>query len=83
MEEYVADAIIDIVDFCKESNRKIPAQKLAHIDAMIEEIRDIRKVYFEYKRTTRDSIMDNLDLTISYLRHYKENSLNRIKGLWQ
>ncbi|ECF6947656.1 hypothetical protein XZ42_22960 [Salmonella enterica subsp. diarizonae] len=83
MEEYVADAIIDIVDYCRKDNRQDPLHKMAHYDALKEEVEDIRKVYFIYKKTTRDEIMNNLDLTVSYLRHDKEPDLKKIKELWQ
>ncbi|EBI1588892.1 hypothetical protein [Salmonella enterica] len=83
MEEYVADAIINIVDYCKKDNRQDPLHKLAHYDSLKEEIEDIRKVYFIYKKTTRDEIMDNLNLTVSYLRNNKEPDLKIIKELWQ
>ncbi|EAQ6132305.1 hypothetical protein AXA88_27220 [Salmonella enterica] len=83
MKEYVAGAIIDIVDYCKKDNQDDPLHKRAHYDAMKEEIEDIRNAYFTYKKTMRDDVMDNLNLTVSYLRHDKEPDLKRIKELWQ
>ncbi|EAA3909105.1 hypothetical protein DQS94_12985 [Salmonella enterica subsp. enterica serovar Potsdam] len=83
MRERVAEAIKSIVEFYRDDNEENPTYKRAHIDQMIEEITNLKTAHFEYVKTTDDSVMSDITMTLRYLQNNREPDLQKIEELWQ